>query len=385
MNLKILFKPYVNCIIIIGLVLGVYSWTMDTRPVSPNEFFFLICAISLMWWEDNISNDIRASFSASISILLLCMFGIKIAILVAIGCSMFSTLRRHINGTSEKHLLYQKIFFNISHSIIASFVVWKLNNWLNVDYVHITDCWKVIALSGAYFSIGLLLVNLVMIFQTGTFSLLFKDSFTHIFYSIIMSVLLIYTYYDRGLLGILFIFIMFIPLQKLTKMYSKLKLQEQELFTDSLTQVYNYRFFKSVMHNRIAKRIPFTLIYMDLNDFKSINDKFGHEIGNRILEHFTELLKKKLIDESIICRFGGDEFCIITNGNPKDNELLLLFLNNKKNFFIIVDGNRIDYTASYGLSYYDGKKEIDWRIILESADKEMYQYKKNYNEERVYI
>jgi diguanylate cyclase (GGDEF)-like protein len=383
-KLKVLFRPYVNFIIIIGTVLGVYSCTINTRPISLHEFFFIVFSISLMWLYEFVSKDVNISFSIPISLLLLCMFGIKIAIFTTIGCVIVITAIGYYNGVLKKYLFLKKLLFNISHPIISSFAVWKLNHWLNVDYSNITDYWKVIILSSTYFFIGMLLINLFVIFHTGKLKLTQKNVFTHFLFNTFMSILIIYTYYDNSILCILFILVMFMPLQKLTKMYSMFKSQEQELFTDSLTKAYNYRFFKSVMNNRSTNKIPFTLIYMDLNNFKKINDIYGHVTGNRILQHFTEQVKKKINDNNILCRFGGDEFCIITDGNPKNDESIILFLKNQKNFYITVKGNRIDYSTSYGLSYYDGKKEVDWKAILETADKAMYEYKKKSNEISAY-
>lgn len=269
--------------------------------------------------------------------------------------------------------------FNICNPIMAICVTWGLSKFMSIDYGDIFDFWKLLVLCLIFDLISAISVNLIIIFSTGEINIVIKDAFTHMFYNAIMSIILIYTYYDRGILGILFVSIMFIPVHKLSNMHSKLKSQEQELFVDALTKVYNLRFFKSLMHDKISNHVAFTLIYLDLNDLDKINNEYGYDSGNRVLQHFAEQLKRKFSNRSTICRYGEDEFCIITDNDNNDIESIIKNLENQKSFHTTIEGKRIEYSTSFGFSHYDGTNASDWRTILKSADKVMYESKQNHS------
>lgn len=85
--------------------------------------------------------------------------------------------------------------------------------------------------------------------------------------------------------------------------------------TDTLTGLYNARFFLELlkMETERSRRYgrPLTLIYIDCDDFKKINDKFGHESGNTFLFETAQCLKKGLRTVDVVSRLGGDEFVVL--------------------------------------------------------------------------
>ena len=91
-------------------------------------------------------------------------------------------------------------------------------------------------------------------------------------------------------------------------------IQNRRMETDYLTGVYNRKRLETYMRNKIdtsSKNNTFSAILIDLNNFKSINDTFGHDIGDQALETSVTLLKSCLHSNDFIARYGGDEFCII--------------------------------------------------------------------------
>lgn len=84
---------------------------------------------------------------------------------------------------------------------------------------------------------------------------------------------------------------------------------------DELTGVYNRSYYEDTIAIMIAQEKPFCLIMTDLDYFRSINEQFGHAAGDQAIVSIVEALTKAFREEDSICRYGGDEFAIIVNGN----------------------------------------------------------------------
>ncbi len=85
--------------------------------------------------------------------------------------------------------------------------------------------------------------------------------------------------------------------------------------TDELTQLYNKRFFKEVLHREVerAKRygLDLSVLLMDLDDFKNCNDRFGHLFGDKVLASLAEIFRDNLREVDVACRYGGEEFAVV--------------------------------------------------------------------------
>ena len=100
---------------------------------------------------------------------------------------------------------------------------------------------------------------------------------------------------------------------------SELKSYERRLqelaFTDELTGLFNRRHFESLIHSEIARHRrshqQMALLYIDLDNFKGINDALGHAAGDQLLKHVASLLKSNLREVDVIGRCGGDEFNVL--------------------------------------------------------------------------
>jgi len=118
-------------------------------------------------------------------------------------------------------------------------------------------------------------------------------------------------------LGILAIFSLLF-----SEIHTLLKTEPQISHTDFLTGIPNRKaLYESIAAEikRLARtRRPFTLIYMDLDDFKSINDSAGHSVGDAVLTEIATMLKLQLRGIDVVARIGGDEFAVIL---PETDEL----------------------------------------------------------------
>jgi len=166
---------------------------------------------------------------------------------------------------------------------------------------------------------------------------------------------------------------------------AQLRLENEELkqlvTTDSLTGLFNYRYFKDILSNEIQRSIrsskPLSLILIDLDHFKSINDRWGHEAGNQTLKTVATLFKHELRQEDIICRYGGEEFTIILPQTAlpvavKVAERLRLSIERTQ---IEFEGQVFNLTASFGAGVYQQANEYTEEAFIDAVDQFLYQAK----------
>ncbi|HOK79803.1 MAG TPA: sensor domain-containing diguanylate cyclase [bacterium] len=186
--------------------------------------------------------------------------------------------------------------------------------------------------------------------------------------------------YDTALV-LLFIVISWIMARiTLKKEYAE-KILAQLSVTDVLTSLYNRRgfFLLAEQQLRIAERIEehMALFFMDVDDFKNINDIYGHQEGDRALQTIADTLKKTFRESDILGRIGGDEFvALVIQGSPVDTDTILGRL--QTNLDIVNQNNKKNYklSVSVGVAYYQPghKQTID--NLISVADKLMYANKR---------
>ena len=158
------------------------------------------------------------------------------------------------------------------------------------------------------------------------------------------------------------------------KQYDKAKFYSEN---DPLTGIYNRRYvesaFAAAKTRSEHKDQSFAILLLDVNDFKSVNDHFGHKTGDEYLILITNQLKNSVRKTDIVARWGGDEFLILSPDIQKkedlDNMLARIHDNLKLQSF-----NNINISVSIGSAQYpnDGKCFDD---LIKVADKNMYQMK----------
>ena len=186
------------------------------------------------------------------------------------------------------------------------------------------------------------------------------------------------------LLGSSFLFIaiaLYIILQEIRKSNKLMKRLETESSHDELTGIPNRRFLQEWIRVEILqdrkKELEFTLLYLDLNHFKAINDRLGHEAGDHVLKMAVKRFQSALREGDLIVRIGGDEFTAITRGvlSPTDKEFLINRLKETLAHPSLVPK---DFPVSFGLSvgiasYPEDGDTLD--ALLRVADKNMYKDK----------
>lgn len=149
---------------------------------------------------------------------------------------------------------------------------------------------------------------------------------------------------------------------------------------DPLTDLFNRRRFHEELKNRIVQTKRFNtqgaLLFMDIDNFKYINDSFGHEMGDRLLVNLSYILKKRLRDVDTVARLGGDEFAIIL---PNTDEQSAVLIANQLRELItknvsIIEGKPVGITISIGISLFPRHSEKA-ECLYSYADLAMYHAK----------
>ncbi len=165
---------------------------------------------------------------------------------------------------------------------------------------------------------------------------------------------------------------------------ARIRLQEELVIQanrDPLTGVYNRRYFNQVIEQELArsKRYahPIGFLMIDVNRFKEINDRFGHQTGDRVLQMVAALLKDALRECDLVVRYGGDEFLAVlleTNGESelvKDRILAAVRARNGTDEVV-----PFPVTLSIGCAHWDPESERTVESVLSEADERMYAAKR---------
>ncbi len=147
---------------------------------------------------------------------------------------------------------------------------------------------------------------------------------------------------------------------------------------DELTGVYNRRYLKEKQEEEIkkfiAKKIPFSVVMVDIDHFKEINDTYGHLKGDEIIKRFAQFLKNTLRSMDTVVRYGGDEFvCVMPHTVKHDAEVTYrrILKNCKEQKF-----EELNITLSAGIASYPDNGQ-DFEELLNAADQALYDAKRS--------
>lgn len=170
--------------------------------------------------------------------------------------------------------------------------------------------------------------------------------------------------------------------QDLRQTREKMRELEEMADNDTLLPVLNRRAFVRELNRMIsfAERYgtPSTLVFFDLNDMKLINDQFGHEAGDRALQHVAQLLLSHIRGTDVVARIGGDEFGVLlaqaddTRGAEKAAFLAQMI---HETPFEVVEGQGVNLNLAHGHYTFNGSDNpLD---ALAKADERMYHNKRS--------
>jgi two-component system chemotaxis response regulator CheY len=162
----------------------------------------------------------------------------------------------------------------------------------------------------------------------------------------------------------------------------KNRLLEEAARTDHLTGLANRRAIEEWANRQLrgAARhgYQFWVVIADLDSFKSVNDNYGHDAGDAVLQKFAEILRENTRASDLSGRLGGDEFLLILTHVERENiELTLDRL--RKQFgsqIFAFNGQKVKVTASFGITGFEGKEAPEIGALVRQADMALYAAKR---------
>jgi len=152
------------------------------------------------------------------------------------------------------------------------------------------------------------------------------------------------------------------------------KALEAQATTDGLTGVLNRRHFLELVRREIARakryRRPFSVMIMDLDHFKQVNDVHGHEAGDQALRAVALICRARLRESDLFARFGGEEFVFLLPETPPDEALALAerLCTRIASAPLLIRGAEIGLTVSFGVAGVQDPETVDWDALLKQAD-----------------
>ncbi len=158
-----------------------------------------------------------------------------------------------------------------------------------------------------------------------------------------------------------------------------LNIQNHGMYTDHLTGINNRKKLDVYLRNKICSKNEdkgFSAILIDINNFKFINDTYGHNTGDHALEITAKLLKSCLSSNDFIARFGGDEFCIILEiSNRRELETMIYKINSCLEKYNRSSSQPYQISLSIGYAVYDCHSHMSAEEFLKQVDLLMYEDK----------
>lgn len=158
----------------------------------------------------------------------------------------------------------------------------------------------------------------------------------------------------------------------------------EDMRVDGLTQLYRRELFEELMKKEIAllqrdESYHFSLVLMDLDDFKGINDNFGHYSGDKVLEKLGELIRANIRASDLAFRLGGDEFAIVLkHAKQKQASVVCEKIQKelRQTFFVFNDQTTFSASLSIGIRGCDSSNASDFSAVYQNTDNTLFEAKR---------
>lgn len=173
---------------------------------------------------------------------------------------------------------------------------------------------------------------------------------------------------------------------KVKRLQDALKIAKQRYkelsITDYLTQVYNRRHFMELFEQEFSRATRYgqelSLMLMDLDNFKDINDNHGHLTGDKVLRRLAKLVKSVIRAHDVFARYGGEEFILMLPQTPGQGAMLVAEkIREKLEKYKFDELGRGLVTLSLGVAHIPNEDILDGKDLISAADRALYKAKEN--------
>lgn len=173
-----------------------------------------------------------------------------------------------------------------------------------------------------------------------------------------------------------------LDMRKLAEEAKEKKIYQELALTDALTQIYNRRYFEELLRRETERanryRQKFSLMMIDVDDFKKHNDTYGHVEGDKVLKDIASAILYKIRSTDYVARYGGEEFAVIAPQTDKEGASVLAarlinLIAGKE--FLLNNSQKIKISISAGVSTFNEDAQTKEELI-NHADEALYQAKK---------
>lgn len=161
----------------------------------------------------------------------------------------------------------------------------------------------------------------------------------------------------------------------------RLRELSREVRIDALTGLYNYRYFSELIEQEMERSrrsgLPLSLIMVDLDHFKRVNDRWGHEAGNELLKAVAQILRAGVRRIDAVCRYGGEEMAMLLPGARLGRAVQVAerLRGAIEACEVAWQGEALRLTASFGVAMFPSEAVTDAQTLIENADQLLYQAK----------
>jgi len=156
---------------------------------------------------------------------------------------------------------------------------------------------------------------------------------------------------------------------------------KRQAVTDSLTNLFNRRWIFRAIQKEISRfernKRHFSLLLIDIDHFKKVNDTFGHSMGDEVLRYFATAMKKTARDQDMIARTGGEEFCVLLPDTKKEEAKVVAerIRESVAKEPMQIGGLKISISVSIGVSEIQAQEGVD--SVYNRADVALYRAKES--------
>lgn len=152
---------------------------------------------------------------------------------------------------------------------------------------------------------------------------------------------------------------------------------QREASKDALTNLYNRKYGIDLINKKIVTSSKYAFIIMDIDNFKALNDIYGHSEGDNILRFVSIQLKRNFRKNSVVLRLGGDEFVIFISDFLDENIIKIKLDEINKKYNMEINKKYIESRSSISFGMVISNKNVDFNRLYEKADEVLYEIKRN--------